>query len=286
MNNFRVILENAIWNLFNRPTWIDFIDILLVTFIIYNIILIIKETSASALVIGILLLIVATIISNLIGMKSLSWFLDGVLNNGVIVMVILFKTEIRKAIEQIGLVAFKENYRKTNVSNEAFIVENIARACVNLSKRRVGALIVFEQKMSINDIVQTGIFIDSEISSQIIENIFEPNTPLHDGAVIIRGNRIVAASCILSLSQNAKISKELGTRHRAALGITENSDAIALIVSEETGVISIAEKGNLHRHIDKEQLVEKLNTLYVNKEVNALKAIFSKVITGNSKHEN
>lgn len=286
MNNFRVILENAIWNLFNRPTWIDFIDILLVAFIIYNIILIIKETSASALVIGILLLIVATIISNLIGMKSLSWFLDGVLNNGVIVMVILFKTEIRKAIEQIGLVAFKENYRKTNVSNEAFIVENIARACVNLSKRRVGALIVFEQKMSINDIVQTGIFINSEISSQIIENIFEPNTPLHDGAVIIRGNRIVAASCILSLSQNAKISKELGTRHRAALGITENSDAIALIVSEETGVISIAEKGNLHRHIDKEQLVEKLNTLYVNKEVNALKAIFSKVITGNSKHEN
>lgn len=286
MNDFRVIIENAVWNLFNRPTWIDFIDILLVAFVIYNIILIIKETSATALVIGILLLIVTTIISNLMGMKSLSWFLDGVLNNGVIVLVILFKAEIRKVIEQIGLVAFKDNFRRANGSDEAFIVENITRACLNLSKRRVGALIVFEQKMSINDIVQTGIYINSEISSQIIENIFEPNTPLHDGAVIIRGNRIVAASCILTLSQNAKISKELGTRHRAALGITENSDAIALIVSEETGVISIAEKGNLQRHIDKEQLIEKLNTLYVNKEVNALRAIFSKVITGSNKHEN
>lgn len=285
MSNIRVILENAVWNLLNRPTWIDFVDILLVAFIIYNIILIIKETSAVALVIGIVLLIVATGLSNMIGLKSLSWLLDVILNNGVLVLVILFKTEIRKVIEQIGLVAFKDNARLNYPNTEKFIVDNIADACINLSKRRVGALIVFGKKMAINNIVQTGTFLDSEISAQLIENIFEPNTPLHDGAVIIRGNRIIAASCILSLSQNLKISKELGTRHRAALGVTETTDAIALIVSEETGVISIAERGALERHIDREQLVNRLNKIYVYKEVNALKSILDRLFPRKKEHE-
>ena len=148
MSNIRVILENAVWNLLNRPTWIDFVDILLVAFIIYNIILIIKETSAVALVIGIVLLIVATGLSNMIGLKSLSWLLDVILNNGVLVLVILFKTEIRKVIEQIGLVAFKDNARLNYPNTEKFIVDNIADACINLSKRRVGALIVFGKKMA------------------------------------------------------------------------------------------------------------------------------------------
>lgn len=285
MSNIRVILENAVWNLLNRPTWIDFVDILLVAFIIYNIILIIKETSAVALVIGIVLLIVATGLSNMIGLKSLSWLLDVILNNGVLVLVILFKTEIRKVIEQIGLVAFKDNARLHYPNTEKFIVDNIADACINLSKRRVGALIVFGKKMAINNIVQTGTFLDSEISAQLIENIFEPNTPLHDGAVIIRGNRIIAASCILSLSQNLKISKELGTRHRAALGVTETTDAIALIVSKETGVISIAERGALERHIDREQLVNRLNKIYVYKEVNALKSILDRLFPRKKEHE-
>lgn len=286
MNDFRVIFENAVWNLLNRPTFIDFVDIVLFAFIIYNIILIIKETSATALVIGIVLLIAATGLSNLLGLKSLSWLLDSILKNGVLVLVILFKTEIRKVLEQIGLAAFKDNARRNYTSTEKIIVENIADACINLSKRRVGALIVFEQKMSVNSIIQTGTYINSEISSQLIENIFEPNTPLHDGAVIIRGSRIIAAQCILSLSQNLKISKELGTRHRAALGVTETTDAIALIVSEETGVISVAEKGVLDRHLDREELINKLNRIYVYKEVNALKTILEKLKIRIWKNEN
>lgn len=285
MENLSTTFKTAIWNIFNRPTFVDFIDILLVAFIIYHLILIIKESRATALVIGIVLLLATTFLSYLFGLKSLSWLLRGVLSNGVIVLVILFKTEIRKIIEQLGLVAFKDIAKRNYDNTENFIIENIADACINLSKRRVGALIVFEQKMSINDVIQTGTFINSDISSQLIENIFEPNTPLHDGAVVVRGKRIIAASCILTLSQNNKISKELGTRHRAAIGISESSDAIALIVSEETGVISIAEKGVLERHLDRESLITFLRKIYIYKEINAVKSIFRAIFLKDNNNE-
>lgn len=278
MNNLKTIIENAIWNIFNRISFIDFIDILLVAFIIYNLILIIKETRAIALVTGIGLICVFTILSSLVGLKSLNWMLLGIINNGVLVLVILFNTEIRKVIEQLGLVAFKDNARRQHDNQDDYIIDNIVDSCVNLSKRRVGALIVFEQKMTLNEVLKTGIYLNSEISSQLIENIFEPNTPLHDGAVIIRGDRILAASCILTLTQSNNISKDLGTRHRAAIGISEQCDAIALIVSEETGVISIAQKGRLERHLDKDLLTQKLKKLYSNKEIISIRKLISNVL--------
>lgn len=285
MDNLQTIFENAIWNIFNTLSFIDFIDILFVAFIVYNIILIIKESRAITLLVGISFIVVFTFLSNLFGLKSLNWMLRGVLNNGVLVMVILFSSEIRKVIEQLGLVAFKDSARRQNNDSDSYIVDSIVDCCINLSKRRVGALIVFEQKMTMNDVAKTGTYLNAEISSGLLENIFEPNTPLHDGAVIIRGDKILAASCILTLTQSDKINKELGTRHRAAIGISEQSDAIALIVSEETGVISIAEKGKLERHLDRELLQTRLRDLYSYKEVNTLKKLFSRNSTRKNKNE-
>lgn len=276
MDNIYTIFQNAVWNIFNRLSFIDFIDILLVAFIVYNIIIIIKESRAVTLVVGITLIVLFTLLSNMLGLKSLNWMLLGILNNGVLVMVILFNTEIRKVIEQLGLVAFRDSARRQKDDTDTYIIDSVVDSCLNLSKRRVGALIVFEQKMTMNDVAKTGIYLNAEISSGLIENIFEPNTPLHDGAVIIRGDRILAASCILTLTQSDNINKELGTRHRAAIGISEQSDAIALIVSEETGVISIAEKGKLERHLDREHLHKKLKDIYSYKEVMTLKKFFAR----------
>ena len=188
------------------------------------------------------MLIAASWISDLLGLTALSWVLQNVVANGAVVLVILFQPELRKALEQIGRGAIRE---RATGSESAQIVSEITHCMLNLSRRRVGALIVIEQRIGLKDVVETGTTLNSEISSALLENIFEPNTPLHDGAVVIRGNRIMAAACILTLSEGKGISRELGTRHRAAIGITETTDAISLIVSEETGTISVAREGHL-----------------------------------------
>lgn len=280
MQEFLVTIKNAVWNLFNRPTVLDFIDIFIVAYIIYKLILLLQETRASALVKGIMVLLFATLASKILGLTSLNWLLLTVLNNGVIVIVILFQPEIRKILEHLGLGTFRDT-KSLSKNNKEFI-DNIIEAVVRLSKRRVGALIVFEQSVGIKDIIQTGTYIDSNISSRLIENVFEPNTPLHDGALVIRGDRIVAAACILNLTQNNEISKDLGTRHRAALGVTEVSDAISLIVSEETGVISMAHHGKLIRHLDREELRHKLNEMYEDKKEKGLKSLIKSLFIRNT----
>ncbi|MBE5802724.1 MAG: TIGR00159 family protein [Clostridiales bacterium] len=276
MQTFWSQAESILWNIFNRPTIADLVDILIVAFLLYKLLMLTRETRASAVLKGLAVLFVATWVSDMFGLTSLSWILNNVLSNGAIVLVILFQPELRKALEQIGRGTIRDSLHKNSNDSNAQIVSEIANCMINLSRRRVGALIVIEQKIGLKDVVETGTVLDSQISSALLENIFEPNTPLHDGAVLIRGNRVMAAACILSLSEGKGISRELGTRHRAALGISESTDAVSLIVSEETGIISVAREGRLTRHLDRAALEDVLTSIYHQKEAGLLSTLLEK----------
>ena len=247
------------WNLIHRPTLVDYIDIAIVAFLIYQLVLLTHQTRAMQVLKGLAMIIVASYLSELIGLTALNWVLRSILNNGMVALLILFQPELRKALEQIGRSTKLD--RPADRDESERVVDEITQCLLRLSKRRVGALIVFEQRTGLKDVTETGTAIDSLISAPLLENIFEPNTPLHDGAVIIRGDRIVAA-CVLSLSESSTISRDLGTRHRAGLGISESTDATVLIVSEETGIISMARGGKLTRHLDAESLRKVLRGMY------------------------
>ena len=266
MQNLWAQLQNVLWNIFNRPTVADILDILIVAFLIYELLMLTRETRASAVLKGLVMLVLASWFSDLLGLTALNWVLRNVVSNGTVVLVVLFQPELRKALEQIGRGTIHANSRAGDMEQSETIVEELTNCLLNLSRRRVGALIVIEQRIGLKDVIETGTLLNSQISAALLENIFEPNTPLHDGAVVIRGGRIMAAACILSLSEGKGISRELGTRHRAALGVTETTDAISLIVSEETGIISIARNGKLTRHLDRTALEEVLSSLYQQKE--------------------
>jgi len=255
-------VSTILWNVFNRPQITDILDILIVAFLLYHLLMLTRQTRASAVLKGFLLLILASWVSDLLGLTALNWVLMSVLNNGAVVLVILFQPELRKALEQIGRGALIENSHHDDEAENKRIVEEIIHCLTNLSRRRVGALIVFEQKVGLKDISETGTTVDAQISSPLLENIFEPNTPLHDGAVVIRGSRVMAAACILPLTEGRGISRELGTRHRAAIGVSETTDAVVLIVSEETGIISMAKGGKLTRHLDADSLGQLLGGMY------------------------
>ena len=251
-----------IWNIFNRPQLKDVFDILLVAVILYQLIMLTRQTRASDVVKGFVLLIAVCLLSSLLGLTALTWVLNLVLSNGVVVLVILFQPELRHILEQIGR-GTKMTHVQSDSEENRRIVSEITQCLLNLSRRRVGALIVFEQRTGLKDVIESGTMLNSAISAPLLENIFEPNTPLHDGAVIIRGQRVMSASCMLTtLSESNAIARDLGTRHRAAIGITETSDAIVLIVSEETGVISMAHSGKLTRHLDEQAITEILSGMY------------------------
>ena len=255
-------IELFLWNVLHRPGLSDLADILLVTVVIYQLLKMTRETRGSAVLKGLLLLLVIVGVSNLFGLTALNWLLMQVLNNGALVLVILFQPEIRKALEQIGRGARIEKVRQNDHDEISRAIDDVVQCVTKLSRRRVGALIVFEQKTGLKDIIENGIRIDGAISAGLLENIFEPNTPLHDGAVVIRGTRVMSAACILTLTEASGISHDLGTRHRAALGVSETTDAIALIVSEETGIISVARGGKLNRHLDVKALRTLLEGIY------------------------
>ncbi len=262
MTGFWEQVQTFFWNIIHRPTWIDYLDIAIIAFLIYQLVKITRQTRAIQVLKGLAIIIVASYASELIGLTTLNWVLRSILNNGVIALMILFQPELRKALEQIGRTAKLDRSAQRDESER--IVDEITQCLLRLSRRRVGALIVFEQQTGLKDITESsGTEIDSIISAPLLENIFEPNTPLHDGAVIIRGQRIVSAACVLNLaSDNRAISRDLGTRHRAGVGVTETTDAIALIVSEETGIISMARGGRLTRHLDAEGLRKVLREMY------------------------
>ncbi|MDD3571567.1 MAG: diadenylate cyclase CdaA [Eubacteriales bacterium] len=267
-------VEAFFWNILNRPVLKDWIDIAILAFVLYKVFMLTRQTRASQVLKGFGVLLVVSWISDLLGLKALNWLFMSVLNNGAIVLMILFQPELRRALEQLGRGAKIDHIVDSQDEGDRIVYE-LSQAVQTLSQRRVGALVVFEQKTGLRDFIETGTTIDSRISGPLLVNLFEPNTPLHDGAVIIRGNRIMAAGCVLSLSENSSLGRDLGTRHRAGLGVTESTDAVVLIVSEETGIISLAQAGRLTRHLDGESLLEVLNEIYKSDRVNLFESVQS-----------
>ena len=267
MTDIMATFRNMIWNLTHRIRIIDVLDILIVAVIVYELLLLTRHTRGSALLKGLFLLLIIALMSNLFGFISLNWLLRAILQNGAVVLVVLFQPEFRKALERMGRTRlFQKNGRKSMNEECDLIISEIIQSIMDLSKRRVGALIVFEQQTGLQDVLETGTRLNAEISAPLLENIFEPKTPLHDGAVVIRDSEIMAAACILPLAEASGVSRELGTRHRAAVGITENTDAIVLVVSEETGIVSMAKDGQLTRPLTVKTLEEVLNGIFTTKE--------------------
>jgi diadenylate cyclase len=230
------------------------LDIIVVSFIFYKVYMLMYETRAEQLLKGILLIILLIPISTLLHLTTLNWILNKTITIGVLSFVIIFQPEIRKALEHIGRSAFTDKHIFEDEEKIEGIITEIAEAVESLSKSRTGALIIIEQTTGLGDVIATGNKLDALISTSLLENIFVVNTPLHDGATVLRNDRIAAAGCFLPLTSNGSINKQLGTRHRAAIGISEVSDALIIVVSEETGVISLAVNGNLTRYYTKDRL--------------------------------
>ena len=223
------------------------LDLSIVIFLVYCFFKIVKGSRAWQLIKGIVLLIVATWVSGLFNLKILNWILTGIMNLGVIAIIVIFQPELRRALEQLGTNKLAQFFGidKDLATKTKEDIYKIVIAATELAKTKTGALIVNERDIKIQDIIATGIPMNAEVSPQLLVNIFEPKTPLHDGAVVISGNKIAAAACVLPLADDKDIAKELGTRHRAAIGISKESDSIVVVVSEETGKISVAKDGTL-----------------------------------------
>ena len=253
----------VVWNVINRPSLIDLIDILLLSVIIYEMLVHMRHTRISQTIKGIFILLIATWVSDMIGMRTIHALLSWVINAGPVLLIVLFQPEIRRILEELGTNAVLDSgMRSKTVSNIDLMIDEMVLALGNMSRRRVGALIVIENKTRLTDVIATGTAVDGLVSQPLIENIFEPNTPLHDGAVVVRGERVMSAACLLHLSDTTGVGRDLGTRHRAGLGMSEVSDATVFIVSEETGIISMARGGQLTRHLDEDSLRRILHDLY------------------------
>ena len=256
------IVENVFKNIVSSVGITDVLDIAIITFLVYKLLGFIRETRAEQLAKGLLLLVVATVLSKWMHLYTLHWLLSGLISAGLVAIVVIFQPELRRALEYLGRSRITNIFGEVDNEEAKRIVGQFVEAVDSMSASRTGALIVIEREISLNDIVETGTVIDSQITAQMIGTIFYEGTPLHDGAVIVRGDKLYAAGCVLPLTQNKELNKELGTRHRAGIGITENSDALVIIVSEETGIISIAQNGKLTRFLDGKTIEKKLLNLY------------------------
>ena len=268
MNDVMLTLNNMVWNLSHRLGAVDILDILIMSIVIYEVLILLRRTRSSALLKGVFFLFLIAAISNVLGLTSINWLLTSLLNNGAVVLLILFQPEIRKALESMGRSTFLPGRRGSSTAEDDRdrIISEIIQTMTDLSKRRVGALIAFERKTGLQDVIDTGTLVDGEISAPLLENIFEPNTPLHDGAVVIRGNRVEAAACILPLTEASGVSRELGTRHRAGIGLSESTDATVFIVSEETGTMSVAQGGMLRRPMTEGSLRDILEDIFTSEQ--------------------
>jgi diadenylate cyclase len=252
---------------FPKLSVIDLLEIVILAFVIYHVVLWVKNTRAWTLLRGIVVLLLFYVIAYVLGMSVIVWIFERTITIGITAMIIVFQPELRRALEELGqkkIVSSIIPFDESKNQNERFSdrsIHEIVKATVEMAKVKTGALIIMEKEIDLSEYERTGIRLDSAISSQLLVNIFEHNTPLHDGAVIIRGDRIISATCYLPLSDNMGLSKELGTRHRAAVGISEVSDSLTIIVSEETGKISVAVGGKLLRNIDDEILTKKLQEM-------------------------
>ena len=265
MRNERRFVMEAIINFFKEfaalvPTIriMDIVDILVVAFVIYKIILMLQTTSSARIAKSIVIILLLTALTSVLHMYLMNYLLDKILEIGLLALVIMFQPELRRILEKLGSKSFREILStKQEQRNIDYVISETVKACEIMSRERTGVLIVFERTSSLEDYQKTGIVIDARVSSELLRNIFFTKASLHDGAVIIRNERIAAAGCVLPLTENRNISSDLGTRHRAGIGMSEVSDAVVVIVSEETGTISVAISGMLKRHLAP-QTLEKL----------------------------
>ena len=285
MNNF--IRDYLVKLYIPRITWTDIIEIVFSAFVIYNVMVWIKNTKAWVLLKGIIIVVIFALIAYILNLKTILWIAGKTISVGIIALVIIFQPELRRALEQLGrkkilfgLFRFNDG-REKGERFSSKTAEEIVRACFDMGAAYTGALIVIEQDMVLEEYEKTGITVDGLVTSQLLINIFEHNTPLHDGAVIIRGDRVVAATCYLPLSDNNNLNKALGTRHRAGVGISEVTDSMTIIVSEETGKVSVAVGGELIHDIDADSLRNKLE--YLRRRTIDVKSF--KIWRGRLKHE-
>ncbi len=241
---------------------LDILDIFLVAIILYKIYEMLEDTRAITLVKGVIFLLVLTLLSNWLNLHAIYWLLSKMLTLLFVALPIVFQPELRRALEHLGEGRFLAHSSFLNDEDAENVIQELDSALRELSAVKTGALIVIERNMGLNDICRTGVQIDGLVSKEFLRNIFFVNTPLHDGAAVIRGKRVIAAGCLLPLTENRTLSTELGTRHRAGIGLSEQCDALVLIVSEETGIISVAENGHIHRNIDSIQLKEYLRPIF------------------------
>lgn len=255
--NWQSVLESffSAFNQFRTISFIDIIDILIVAYIIYRIMKLLKDTSAERLIKGIIILVGIMLLASMLHLTMISWLLQQALNVGLFAIVVVFQPELRRLLEQIG----KGNFSRLIVPADApdeveSMITATVSACADMSRTKTGALIVFERRERLGEIISTGTMVDAAPSAELIKNIFFKNSPLHDGAMIVRAGRVCAAGCVLPLSGNQSLSRDLGTRHRAAVGMSESADSVLVVVSEETGSISVAIGGMLKRHLSPDML--------------------------------
>lgn len=256
------------------------IDISVVSYVVYWLIILVRDTRAYQLIKGIIVLVVATQLSEWFDLKTINYILKNTMTYGVLALLVVFQPELRRALEQIGRSKFKDLFVLEEESKEDKLnkaIDEVIRAVDVLSKTFTGALIVFEKNTKMGDITRTGIPVNADITAELLVNIFTPNTPLHDGAVVVREDKVLSAACFLPLTENYDLSKELGTRHRAALGISENSDAIAVVVSEESGKISMAVNGGLTRNLGIDNLRMALLKVLIDKKYTPKRLMLWKV---------
>lgn len=250
-----------IWQNLSAINISDVVDIAVVSFLIYQVVKLVRETSSARIIRGVIILIAAMWISNILQLTMVNYLFRTVLTWGIVVIAIVFQPELRRILERMGRSKLSSlMLRNDMVPMEEQAILEIVHACSEMSWSRTGALIIFERRENLNDIIKTGTVVNADVKDELVRNIFYEGAPLHDGAMIIRAGRIQAAGCVLPLSPNPNLAKELGTRHRAAVGMSERFDSISLVVSEETGSISIAMDGRLQRHLVPEQLDEILHS--------------------------
>ncbi len=262
-------LINEILFIFQRLNWLSVLDLVLVTAILFGILLLLRDTQATVLLRGVIFLVILlALLINFVNLPAFSWLINTTLPALLLAIPVIFAPEIRRGLERLGRAGSSSLFRRSETSLEELQVtfQAIATACARLSARKHGALIVLEREVSLKEYVATGVYMDSTVTPEMLLQIFYPNTPLHDGAVIIADNRVMAASCVMPLSAsgilNRSPERQMGLRHRAALGSSEASDAIAITVSEETGSISIAQGGRMIRGVESNRLVNLLMTFY------------------------
>lgn len=290
--NFADTLEEIGKAILSFNSLADVLDVLLVAFVIYSAIKLIRETRAIQLAKGFVLLVFIYAVVYLLHMQVSTYMFSMIFSNILLVLVIIFSPEIRHALESVGrssvsnfnFFGFKNSEDLRKQEEQIKMINAVTKACADMSDKKIGALMVFEKESILGEIIQTGTTVDAEVSAELIGNVFYPKAPLHDGAAVIRKSRVAAAGCILPLTQNNNVSSELGTRHRAAIGMSEQTDALVVVVSEETGGISVAQKGTLRRNLSSGDLRELLMQNFVKSE-NEEDSKLKKLLKGRQKHE-